>query len=313
MNVRSQTYTAYESVPDALLVVGRDGVIVFANQHAGRLFGYEPGQLVGVEIEALIPESKRRRHVKLRTAFFDDAVVRPMGAGRELHALRSDGLEFPVEVGIGPADGGEFIVAVVRDITALAKVRGSLRETEAEVDDLSQALGNMPIGLCYLDKELRYQRMSKWLANINGVPVEEHLGRNIADVIPDVAIGVEQQLRHVLETGEPIVDGLVEATTPAHPATTRTYMHNYSPDRSANGDVVGVLCVVQDVTEAREDLQEALAENERLRGRLQAEAEYLRGDVEREHGFDEIVGLSDAMAATLETTRDRLGNGPPRY
>ena len=300
MNVRSQTYAAYESVPDALLVVGRDGVIAFANQHAGRLFGYEPGQLAGVEIEALIPESKRRRHVKLRTAFSADPVVRPMGAGRELRALRSDGLEFPVEVGIGPADGGEFIVAVVRDITALAKVRASLYETEAEIDDLSQALGNMPIGLCYFDKELRYQRVSKWLANINGVPVEEHIGRKIADVIPDVAIGVEHQLRHVLETGEPIVDALVEATTPAHPATTRTYMHNYSPDRSANGDVVGVLCVVQDVTEAREDLQRALAENERLRGRLQAEAEYLRAEVEREHGFDEIVGISDVMAATLE-------------
>ena len=49
MKVRSRTVSAYESVPDALLVVGRDGSIEFANLHAARLFGYEPGQLVGVE------------------------------------------------------------------------------------------------------------------------------------------------------------------------------------------------------------------------------------------------------------------------
>ncbi len=45
MNVGPQTYAAYESVPDALLIVGRDGSIVFANQHAEHLFGYEPDQL----------------------------------------------------------------------------------------------------------------------------------------------------------------------------------------------------------------------------------------------------------------------------
>ncbi len=54
MEKQLEAYAAFESVPDALLVVGREGLIVSANQHAGRLFGYEPGQLVGLEIEALI-------------------------------------------------------------------------------------------------------------------------------------------------------------------------------------------------------------------------------------------------------------------
>ncbi len=45
MEKRSEAFAAFESVPDALLVVGREGLIVFANQLAGRLFAYEPGQL----------------------------------------------------------------------------------------------------------------------------------------------------------------------------------------------------------------------------------------------------------------------------
>ncbi len=139
MNVRSKIYAAYESVPDALLIVGRDGSIVFANQHAERLFGYEPGQLVGVEIEALIPERDRQRHAEVRAEFSVDPAVRPMGFGRELFALRSDGREFPVEVGIGPADRDANTVAVVRDITSLAKIRGSLHEAKTEANDLSHA------------------------------------------------------------------------------------------------------------------------------------------------------------------------------
>ncbi len=300
MRVRSKSYAAFEFVPDALLIVGRDGSIVYANQHAERLFGYEPGQLVGVEIEALIPERYRQRHTELRAKFSVDPTVRPMGFGQELFARGSDGREFPVEIGIGPADGGECFVAVVRDITSLAEIRGSLLQTEAEANDLSHAFGNMPIGLCSFDKELRYVRISKWLAKINGIPVEEHLGRKIGDVIPDVAIGVEPQLRQVLQTGEPIVNGLVKATTSAHPTTIRSYMHNYSPERSANGAVVGVLCVVQDVTEATEDLERALAESKQLSARLESEAEYLREDINREHHFDEIIGNSTALVATLE-------------
>ena len=121
MNVRSKIYAAYESVPDALYIVGRDRSIVFANQHAEHLFGYEPGQIVGVEIEALIPKRYRQRHAEVHAEFSVDPAVRTMGFGRELFALRSDGREFPVEIGIGPADGGECFVAVVRDITSLAE------------------------------------------------------------------------------------------------------------------------------------------------------------------------------------------------
>ena len=84
----SRDRSAFESVPDALLVVGRDGSIVFANRHAERLFGYEPGKLVGLAIEALVPEPYRRRHGKFRTEFSADPAGRPMGSGRERLALR---------------------------------------------------------------------------------------------------------------------------------------------------------------------------------------------------------------------------------
>ncbi len=106
-----------------------------------------------------------------------------------------------------------------------------------------------PVGLCYFDTDLRYRYINEWLARINGLEVEAHLGKTIDEVLQDVAVGVVQQLRQVIETGEPIIDGEVEAETPAHPGESRHYMHSYYPDKSEDGTVVGVSCVVQDITE----------------------------------------------------------------
>ena len=75
----------------------------------------------------------------------------------------------------------------------------------------------LPVGLCYLDTQLRFVSINDWLANINGISAEGHLGRTLQDLIPEVAKGVEDQYRQVIETGEPIIRGIVEAETPAEP------------------------------------------------------------------------------------------------
>ncbi len=107
------------------------------------------------------------------------------------------------------------------------------------------------IGLCYFDTDLRYVEINDWLAALNGLPPAEHVGRTIDEILPGVAASVMSQLRQVFETGEPILEGLAYAETAAHPGTKRFYGHNYYPDKSADGTVVGVKCIVQDITQQR--------------------------------------------------------------
>jgi PAS domain S-box-containing protein len=106
------------------------------------------------------------------------------------------------------------------------------------------------IGLCAFDRELRFVFINEWLARINGLPVDDHLGRTLSEILPEVAKGVEPQLRGVIETGEPVVAGSVEAETSAQ-IDKRYFEHYFSATKSNDGVIQGVVCIVHDVTERK--------------------------------------------------------------
>ena len=76
--------------------------------------------------------------------------------------------------------------------------------SEPQPVDVLNFYSDVQIGLCHLDLDLRYVQINKWLAAANGLSVSEHIGRTIAEVLPDVARGIEKQLRRVITTGEPV-------------------------------------------------------------------------------------------------------------
>jgi PAS domain S-box-containing protein len=110
---------ALEAAPTAILIVGREGRITLANSLTERLLGYSRQELIGSSIEDLVPVRYRHGHGKYRRDFFASLSRRPMGAGRDLFALRQDGSEVPVEIGLSPfqSDGTVFVLAAITDIT----------------------------------------------------------------------------------------------------------------------------------------------------------------------------------------------------
>ncbi len=125
--------------------------------------------------------------------------------------------------------------------------------------ELTRVYKDIPVGLCFLDCDLRYLLINDWLAALNGIPADDHLGRRVSEILPDVAAGVESQLRSVIETGEPIIGGTVDAPTLAFRGLIRSFQHNYFPVESDDGTVVGVSCVVEDITD-RKRMETALIE-----------------------------------------------------
>lgn len=115
-------------------------------------------------------------------------------------------------------------------------------------DEIERLFAFAPVGLCYYDTDLKYRYLNKWLARINGVQVEACLGKTLEEVVPILAATVAPRLRKVVETGEAIIDVEIKAETLAHPGEPRHFRNSYYPDKSKDGTVIGVCCVIQDIT-----------------------------------------------------------------
>jgi PAS domain S-box-containing protein len=114
---------------DALVVADHEGRIALANEQVEKLFGYQRQELVGHEIEMLMPE--RFRHVcrEYRTSLVDGPLGRTTGSRAELYGLRKDGREFPAEISLKAleTDQGMWITGSIRDITEQKNREAALR------------------------------------------------------------------------------------------------------------------------------------------------------------------------------------------
>jgi PAS domain S-box-containing protein len=137
-----------DTAPDGFVVVDPAGRIVWANQTAHVLFGYDGAELLGRAIEDLVPARLREEHRHHRGTYTEHPHGRPMGLGLDLLGRRKDGSEFPVEISLSPfeSDSGLLVTAVVRDVSerkAQEEERNILAlelETERERDRIAMDL-----------------------------------------------------------------------------------------------------------------------------------------------------------------------------
>ena len=117
-----------DATPDAVLEVAA-GRVTLVNAQAERLFGCTREELLGRTVEDLIPNRFRGEHVRHREEFAANPNARPMGLGRELCALRSDGTEVPVEISLSPHQTGSGlrVLVALRDVTEQRRLRAEAR------------------------------------------------------------------------------------------------------------------------------------------------------------------------------------------
>lgn len=156
----------------------------------------------------------------------------------------------------------------------LAVLKREAAQLRRRADDLQAVFERAPLGLAVFDTDLRYVHINRLLADINGVPVDEHVGKTVRQMVPEVGDGVEQRLRSVLRSSLPITGHVHEATTAAQPGVLRTWRESMIPLFDGDGRVHGVMVSVEEITE-QQRLAESLRQSQQREQRRSRELDGL--------------------------------------
>ncbi|WP_338692843.1 PAS domain S-box protein [Streptomyces sp. Q6] len=151
-----------EAAPDAIVIVDDAGTIQLVNAQTEALFGYRREELLGRQVEVLVPQRFHHFHPAHRHGYVDNRRVRPMGAGLDLHGLRKNGAEFPVEISLSPLETpeGTLVSAAIRDVTKRKEAEAQLAELYEQQRHvaltLQRSLMGSPVPLSGIDTSSRY-------------------------------------------------------------------------------------------------------------------------------------------------------------
>jgi PAS domain S-box-containing protein len=133
-----------ESFAEAFLVINEQSTVMLVNRRFSELFGYEKNEIIGQQLDLIIPGRFRAAHKEHARNYFKAPHVRPMGRGLELKGLKKDGSEFPVEVSISfvQSDREKLGMAFVTDITARAEAERALQNQNRALSDFAQTVAH---------------------------------------------------------------------------------------------------------------------------------------------------------------------------
>ncbi len=233
------------AAPIGMIIVDDRGVISIANGHSKEIFGYEPDELVGKDIELLIPVELRSHHIKDRNRYLKQPQNRPINGRQDLRAVHKDGHEFPVEIGLTPFFSGEknFVLASIVDNSQHKETEKALKESAEQYRILAESSQD---AIFLINRDFTIGYVNTQAARWFGEKPEDLVGKSLTEVFPrDVNDRQLRSLRKVFEEGNPYHS----PNLPFGIDQQRWLNTVLSPIKDEKGVVLSVLGVARDVTQ----------------------------------------------------------------
>jgi PAS domain S-box-containing protein len=285
-----------ELAPDAMVIVDEAGKIVLINAQTERLFGYRRDEVLGRDLEMLLPERFRARHHLHRMNYFAEPCVRPMGTKLELFGVHKTGAEFPVEVSLSPIKTKQGVLAAsaIRDVTERKQAEEVRARLAAIVESSEDAIISKNLDAAITSWNAGAQR-------IFGYTEEEVVGRPIGILIPPELLDEENRILETLRTGKRIEHYETVRVTKAGKQINVSL--SISPIRDASGKIIGFSKIARDITE-RKLAEQVLADMTR---KLIEAQEQERARIGREL-HDDITQRLAMLAIELEQIQDNASD-----
>jgi PAS domain S-box-containing protein len=284
---------AFELSPDAVLIVAggeQPGPIRYVNSQAGRMFGYEPGELMGRSIEELVPAAIRSSHAHLRAGYAQAPTRRPMGAGLNLRGRRRDGGEFPVEISLNSVGAGVqlHVICAIRDVTERRQLEEALHQATLQLeqraatsdasarqsqDHLRLFVEHAPAAVAMLDRDLRYVVVSNRWREDYGIVERDIVGLRHHDLFPGLPARWQEAHRRAL-AGELLSSE--EDSFERADGQLEWLRWEVLPWHAPDGDVGGIMLFTEVITHRKQARETLLRSHEELEARV----------AERTHDFE---------------------------
>jgi PAS domain S-box-containing protein len=131
-------------------------------------------------------------------------------------------------------------------------MRENERVATERLAHLKTIYASAPVGLCFVDRELRYVSINNALAEMSGHSPEFFIGKTVREAVPELANSVEAHYRRVIDTGQPVIDEEIQISNPTRPQERRICLCSYYPVHTETGQMLGVNVAVRDITRRKQ-------------------------------------------------------------
>lgn len=250
-------HAVIEGTPDVIFIKDLQGRYLMVNSTGASLLGKSVEEMIGKDDSELFPPEVAPQIMETDRRIMASGTTHTL---EEVVCINDIAVTYLSTKSIYRDPQGNVIglIGMSRDISDRKALEKELAQREQL---LKSFISVAPVGLCILDDQMRYLQINEALAQINGVTVEKHLGRSLAEVLPDAAQAIESTLRRVLTTDEAILNIEACGELPANPGVLMHWLTSQFPIPGEDGKPMAIGVTVMDIT-ARKQAEEARREKE---------------------------------------------------
>jgi PAS domain S-box-containing protein len=254
-----------ENINDGFCIHDFKGVIQDCNENFALMLGFGREELIGTNLD----EFSSTRMLSFKNDVVDElknkGVVEFDGDVRGKNGIRH---YYSINSSIISQEGEGKVQSFLRDVTKRKEMEKKLLKSENKahkrLSEIEAIYNSAPMGLCVLDCDLRYLRINKSMAEMNGFSPQEHIGKSIHEMVPDLSQQGEAIAKEIFQTGK-AVSMEMNGTTAAQDGAVRTWIEGWYPIKDSSHQIVGINMAALEITDIKRANEALKKSEEKLR------------------------------------------------